>query len=198
MTLILTVLAVLAGLTLLLAVCPRRRKQVAYGAAFVLAGGAFGLANGIPTVGGDAMAQPGCTWDGTTLTCPGPGNGGVDEFCDNPSNGLHGLCNDYSGGGGYPGGGSGGYGGGSGGNPDSGSWSDAYGDTVDHCVRNHAAVGMSTSHCALFSAGYNLTCSQVGIGLTVTGGALSRVRGWRGWVGWAVAVVGYAVEKACT
>lgn len=72
MTLILTVLAVLAGLTLLLAVCPQRRKQVAYGAAFVLAGGAFGLANGIPTVGGDAMAQPGCTWDGTTLTCLAP------------------------------------------------------------------------------------------------------------------------------
>lgn len=103
MTLILTVLAVLAGLTLLLTVCPRRRKQAAYGAAFVLACGAFGLSNGIPTVGGDAMAQPGCTWDGETLTCPRLG-GGVDDFCDNPSNGLHGLCNDYSGGGGGGGG----------------------------------------------------------------------------------------------
>lgn len=70
MTLILTVLAVLAGFTLLLAVCPQRRKQAAYGAAFVLAGGAFGLANGIPTVGGDAMAQPGCGGYDGSVVCP--------------------------------------------------------------------------------------------------------------------------------
>ena len=41
-----------------------------YGTGFVLAAGAFGLADGIPTIGGDAIAQPGCSWDGTTLTCP--------------------------------------------------------------------------------------------------------------------------------
>lgn len=70
MTLILTVLAVLAGLTLLLAVYPQRRKQAAYGAAFVLVGGAFGLANGIPTVGGDAMAQPGCGGHDGSVVCP--------------------------------------------------------------------------------------------------------------------------------
>ena len=70
MTLILTVLAVLAGLTLLLTVCPQRRKQTVYGAAFVLAGGAFGLANGIPTVGGHAMAQPGCTGHDGSVVCP--------------------------------------------------------------------------------------------------------------------------------
>ncbi len=220
MTLILTVLAVLAGLTLLLTVCPQRRKQAAYGAAFVLACGAFGLSNGIPTVGGDAMAQPGCTWDGETLTCPRLG-GGVDDFCDNPSNGLHGLCNDYSGGGGGYGGGGGGYGGGgggyggggggygggssrggdSGGNSDSGSWSDAYNDTFDQCIRDSAAhvpvpallAGVPQAggqHCAAFSLGYNLPCKETAFAVAAAGGALSRAPGGWGWVGWGLGVTG--------
>lgn len=114
MTIVLIMLAVLAGFfALMLALDPQRRKQAAYGTGFVLAAGAFGLADGIPTIGGDAMAQPGCSWDGTTLTCPPVG--GVESFCDNPGNWLHGLCYDYSGGGyggtGYAGSGHGGGGG---------------------------------------------------------------------------------------
>ena len=72
MTLVLTMLAVLAGFfALMLALDPRRRKRAAYGATVALTAGAFGLADNIPTVGGDALAQPGCHWDAmsTTLSC---------------------------------------------------------------------------------------------------------------------------------
>ena len=71
MTLVLTMLAVLAGfMFLMLALDPQRRKKVACGATFAVTAGAFGLADHIPTVGGDALAQPGCHWDGSTLSCP--------------------------------------------------------------------------------------------------------------------------------
>ena len=73
MTLVLTMLAVLAGFfALMLALDPRRRKRAAYGATVALTAGAFGLADNIPTVGGDALAQPGCDWNVgvMTLTCP--------------------------------------------------------------------------------------------------------------------------------
>ena len=50
----------------------QRRRTTAYCAALALTAGAFGLTDGVPTVGGSASAQPGCYWDGgtTTLTCP--------------------------------------------------------------------------------------------------------------------------------
>lgn len=64
MTFVLTMLAVLAGFfALMLALDPRRRKRAAYGATVALTAGAFGLADNIPTVGGDALAQPGCDWN---------------------------------------------------------------------------------------------------------------------------------------
>lgn len=67
MTFILIMLAVLAGLTLLLTVSPRQRTTAV---AAVIVGGAIALSDAAPTVGGDAYAQGGCSWDGTTLTCP--------------------------------------------------------------------------------------------------------------------------------
>lgn len=59
----------------------QRRRTTAYCAALALTAGAFGLTDGVPTVGGSASAQPGCSWDfiSTTLTCPAAG-GSVPEF----------------------------------------------------------------------------------------------------------------------
>ena len=72
-------------------------QLAAFAAAFLL----FALpdspgADLAPTVGGDALAQPGCTWDGTTLSCPRL-DGGIDEFCDNPQNWGNSFCS-YGGG----------------------------------------------------------------------------------------------------
>ena len=54
----------------------QRCRTTAYCAALALTAGAFGLTDGVPTVGGSASAQPGCYWDSisTTLGCPSIGS----------------------------------------------------------------------------------------------------------------------------